>query len=145
MSVPAFDSTVQTTNHWLHDIADRLGLQDRQAAYHALRVVLHVLRDRLGVEQAAELGSQLPMLVRGIFFEGWKPQGKPARVRRKEEFLELVSEQLAPAGLNAEAVTRAVFDVLSRHISAGEVRHLKHVLPGEIRDLFPEEFHTLWF
>lgn len=145
MSVPAFDSTLQTTNHWLHDIMERLGLQDRQGAYHALRVVLHVLRDRLSVDQTAELGSQLPMLVRGIFYEGWKPQGKPLRVRRKEEFLELVADQLVPPQADAESVTRAVFDVLFRHISQGEVRHLKYLLPGEIRDLFPEEFHTLWF
>lgn len=145
MTVPAFESTLQTTNQWLHDIMARLGLQDRQAAYHDLRVVLHALRDRLTADQAAALGSQLPMLIRGIFFEGWKPQGKPLRVRRQEEFLELVAEQLAPTGPDAEAVTRAVFDVLSRHISTGEVRHLKHILPVEIRALFTEEFHTLWF
>lgn len=145
MSVQAFDSTIQTTNQWLHDIMDRLGLQDHQAAYHDLRVVLHVLRDRLTVDQAASLGSQLPMLIRGIFFEGWKPQAKPARIRKKEDFLELVAKQLTPVGPDAEPVTRAVFDVLSRHISAGEVRHLKHILPVEIRDLFTEEFHTLWF
>lgn len=145
MNVAAFDSTIQTTNHWLNDIMMRLGLQDKQAAYHDLRAVLHALRDRLNAEQAAALGSQLPMLIRGIFFEGWKPQGKPVRVRHKEEFLELVAKQLAPASCDPEAVTRAVLDVLSRHISAGEVRQLQHILPTEIRTLLPEEFHTLWF
>ena len=143
--IHAFDTTVQVTNRWLHNIMDRLGTTDRQGAYHFLRGVLHALRDRLSPEQAAALGSQLPMLVRGIFFEGWRPQGKPLKIRQKEEFLKIVEAELTPGGPSVEAVTRAVLEVLSRHVSTGEVQHLRHALPAEIRDLFAEEFHTLWF
>jgi uncharacterized protein (DUF2267 family) len=143
--IEAFDSTLQTTNTWINDVAKQLGLQDRHAAYHALRVVLHALRDRLSVDQAAGLGSQLPMLVRGIFFEGWQPQGKPLRIRHKDEFLQPIARQLTQGGYDPEMVTRTVFDVLSRHVSKGEARHLKWAMPGEIRYLFPEEYHTLWF
>ena len=75
----AFDSTMQTTNAWLSDIILRTGLRDRHAAYHALRSVLHVLRDRLSVDEAVALGAQLPMLVRGFYYEGWHPAGKPNR------------------------------------------------------------------
>ena len=45
---------------------------DRRSAYRALRSVLHVLRDRLTPEQAVHLGAQLPLLVRGIFYDGWR-------------------------------------------------------------------------
>jgi uncharacterized protein (DUF2267 family) len=141
----AFDSTVQTTNSWLHDIMNRLGIHDRQAAYHYLRVVLHALRDRLSVAQAAALGSQLPMLIRGIFFEGWRPQDKPLKIRHRDEFLDHIARDIRDDGPSAESVVTAVFDVLSRHVSQGEVKHISQSMPKELRTLFAEEFHTLWF
>jgi uncharacterized protein (DUF2267 family) len=56
-SLKPFDSTMQTTNIWLNDIRERLGWQESYRAYHALRAVLHALRDRLTVEQAAALAA----------------------------------------------------------------------------------------
>ncbi|TMB45162.1 MAG: DUF2267 domain-containing protein, partial [Deltaproteobacteria bacterium] len=82
-----FDTTLQKTNSWLKELMGILGSQDRHMAYLALRATLHALRDRLTVEEVAHLGAQLPMLIRGFYYEGWDPTGKPLRVRRKEEFL----------------------------------------------------------
>lgn len=88
----AFDATIQKTNVWLKDIMDELDWDDRHRAYLALRSVLHSLRDRLTVEEATELGAQLPMLIRGSYFEGWKPAGKPIKYDR-EGFLAQVRGQ----------------------------------------------------
>jgi uncharacterized protein (DUF2267 family) len=143
--ITAFDSTIQTTNIWLNDLTDRMGWQDKHRAYHALRVVLHALRDRLPVDQAAALGAQLPMLVRGFYYEGWHPHGKPVKERHKEEFLVPIAAafQDDPDAL-PEKVTRAVFQVLAKHVTAGEIEGLKHLLPGEIRSLWSEESRSLW-
>lgn len=54
-----FDSTINTTNVWLHDKMDRMGWDDRHRAYHALRAVLHALRDHLSVDETAALGAHL--------------------------------------------------------------------------------------
>ena len=143
--IPAFESTIHTTHEWLNQIMERLNLSERQVAYHNLRTVLHALRDRLSVDQAAALGSQLPMLIRGIFFEGWQPQGKPLKIRRKDEFLDPIEAAVPKQDHDAEAIARAVFDVLSEHVSEGEIRHIKLSLPEPIRSLFAEEFRTLWF
>jgi hypothetical protein len=51
-----FDTTQHTTNVWLKDLEMMLGWGDRPAAYHALRTVLHALRDRLTVDEVATLG-----------------------------------------------------------------------------------------
>jgi uncharacterized protein (DUF2267 family) len=142
----AFDSTIQTTNVWLNELMERLGWQDKHRAYHALRTVLHALRDRLSVDQAAALGAQLPMLVRGFYYEGWHPHGKPLKERKQEEFLAPIGEAFREdLNVHPETVARAVFQVLARHVTPGEVAHVKVGLPGEIRSLWPEEAHAKWF
>jgi len=65
--------------------------EDRQLAYAALRATLHALRDRLTVEEAVQFGAQLPMLLRGMYYEGWTPSGKPLQEDR-EEFLAHIQE-----------------------------------------------------
>jgi len=144
--IAAFESTVHMTNRWLHEIMDLLQWDDRQKAYHALRVVLHTLRDRLPVDHAAALGAQLPMLIRGIYYEGWNPSKAPLKERKKMDFLDHIgAEFLYETDAEVEEVTRAVLSVLAKHISKGEVESVKLTLPHEIRDLWAEPTHTLWF
>jgi uncharacterized protein (DUF2267 family) len=143
--VKAFDSTIQTTNIWLNDISEQLGWGDRHAAYHALRAVLHALRDRLAVDQAAALAAQLPMLVRGSYYEGWHPQGKPLKERHKDEFLShIAAESQSEPHCDPETIAKAVFQVLSKHISGGEIAKIKHVLPAELQSLWTDVTHTIW-
>src|SRR5690348_6210901 len=114
-----FDDTVHKTNSWLKEISQTLGL-DRRAAYQALRAVLHALRDRLSVDEAAHFGDQLPMLVRGIYFEAWHPAGKPEKIRSREQFLEWIEARLANPTISPEDSARAVFLVLTHHLDPGE-------------------------
>ena len=107
-------------------------------AYLALRVTLHTLRDRLTVEEVAQLGAQLPMLIRGFYYEGWDPTGKPLKERHKEEFLARIEEQFSGDDqADAKQVARAVFSVLSDRVTEGEIEDVKHVLPAELRELWP--------
>jgi uncharacterized protein (DUF2267 family) len=39
--------------------------------------------------------------------------------------------------LNPELIARAVFKVLSDRVTAGEIEDVKHVMPAEIRELWP--------
>jgi uncharacterized protein (DUF2267 family) len=133
-----FDTTIQKTNIWLKDIMEDEGWEDRHKSYLALRAVLHALRDRLGVQEAVHLASELPMLVRGFYFEGWDPSGKPERIRSKEEFLEKIAQGLPDdPELDPERVARGVFALLAKKISEGEINDIKSILPKEIRELWP--------
>ena len=132
-----FDETLHTTNIWLKEIEQALG-SDRRGAYQALRAVLHCLRDRLPIHEAAQLGDQLPMLIRGIYYEAWHPAGKPERLRSREEFLAWIDAQLPGTKvIDPKDATRAVFRALENHVSAGEIRDVMQSLPEEIRSLWP--------
>ncbi len=131
-----FDTTVQKTNIWLTDIMEQQGWEDRNRAYLALRGVLHALRDRLTPEEAAHFAAELPVLLRGIFYEGWSPSGKPIKMDRKDFFSDVSKVFQDDPPLDPEQVTRTVFSVLEKHISEGEISDIRNILPGEIRNLW---------
>ena len=134
-----FDHTIQETNTWLNEIADAMGHPDRQVAYHALRGVLHALRDRLTLAEMFNLSAQLPMLIRGIYFEGYKASNKPEKFHL-DEFLARVNKEVRMAGhVDPEKATRAVFQVIEHHVTMGEIEDIRAGLPRDIRRLWPEQ------
>jgi uncharacterized protein (DUF2267 family) len=133
-----FGKTLQKTHIWLRDVMTELDWKDEHKAYLVLRAVLQVLRDRLTVQEAAQLAAQLPMLVRGFYFEGWDPAGKPLKERHQEEFVARVKNYFTKDDrVDPEKVVRAVFKVLSKHITGGEIKDIKHVIPAGLRALWP--------
>jgi len=134
--LPVFDTTVQETNLWLKAIESRLPSCSRQEAYAALRAVLHVLRDRLPTEAVLGLSAQLPLLLRGVFLEGWRPAAGPTRIRDPDVFAGEVAEHLAPSFPCLPHDTMdAVFAVLAERLDAGEVSKLAQYLPPRLRSL----------
>jgi uncharacterized protein (DUF2267 family) len=134
-----FDKTVQESNLWLKDVMERLNTYDRHHAYSTLRAVLHALRDRIGPENAAHLGAQLPMLLRGLFYEGWDPTGKPTKERHENAFLAHIARELPRAAGPGEIEqgALAVLDVLSKHIDRGAAVKLAAILPQDLRRFWP--------
>ena len=136
----AFDTTIQKTNLWLHEIMDEMHSEDKRRAYVALRAVLHTLRDHLRVEDAVQLSAQLPLLIRGIYYDGWQPKGTPVKEKHLQAFLDHISMYFKnEVDLDPQAVAAAVFRVLDRHISQGEIQDIRHLLPRHIRELWPQE------
>lgn len=136
-SLSVFENTVQQTESWLNEIGTALDA-DAQQQYHALRSVLFAVRDRLTIDEAFDFSAQLPMLVRGIFWESYRPVSKPERFRSREEFLKKVAETMEPAEpVDPEKASRAVFAVLARHIPRGPMDHVRHMMPEDVREMFP--------
>lgn len=133
-----FDTSVQETNLWLKQLMERMHTEDRQAAYLALRATLHALRDRLGPENAAHLGAQLPLLLRGVYYEGWHLAGTPTRERQPADFVEHVRAEL-PLGTALEPglAVRSVLAVLREKLDPGEVAKIKRILPHQLQVLWP--------
>jgi uncharacterized protein (DUF2267 family) len=137
----AFDRTIHKTNTWLKDLMESMGWESRQKAYSAMRATLHALRDRMPVEEVAQLGAQLPMLIRGFYYEGWDPTGKPLKERHEEQFLARITQELRRNDfidlIDAERIARGVFRVLSMRVTEGEIEDVKHLMPKELQHLWP--------
>lgn len=134
-----FRAPVAKANGWINEIAKRMKHGDKNEALQALRAVLQALRDRLTVDEAAQLSAQLPLVVRGIFFENFRPHAMPARRGGVDEFLDEVGIHLPR--LTARELKRAVqivFDVLAHHVSQGEVEDVGAILPTELRAFWTE-------
>lgn len=121
---------------WINEVRKELGIDDEQRACLALRAALHALRDRLTVEEAAHLAAQLPTAIRGLFFEGWHPGGKRPRLRTRESFLEAIESEMPRGRLEPGHVARAVFRVIDRHVSQGQIDNVRHSLPRPIAELW---------
>jgi uncharacterized protein (DUF2267 family) len=134
-----FDRTLQTTNTWLDEIMATLP-RDRKLAWHVLGAVLHAIRDRVPLNLAAHLGAQLPLLVRGIYYDQWRPSEKPQAWRTADEFYAIVSAELSSVQpVNVGDGVRAVFAVLNHHVDPGQVEKVRHALPEEVRALWPAD------
>ncbi|RRO14686.1 DUF2267 domain-containing protein [Saccharopolyspora rhizosphaerae] len=135
----SFDSTLEKTNRVLRDVEEHYGWtkKQRSRSYAALRSVLHALRDRLTVEECADLSAQLPMLIRGIYYEAWNPSHVPVKLHR-EEFLERVAAQL-PYEVEGEVedLVQTTLRALRPHITEGEWTDIKDGLPKEVAEVLP--------
>ncbi|KGE01582.1 DUF2267 domain-containing protein [Rhizobium sp. YS-1r] len=136
--VAALDHTIQQTNIWLKRLVDDHHFADRQQAYNALRAVLQALRGRLTEEQAVHLSAQLPILVRGIYFEGWHLAAEKNNTRTVEEFAEEVNKRLPPQfPRDPKTTTEAVFDLLWKELDPGQTAKLIDGLPLPLHLLWP--------
>ncbi|EJL32998.1 hypothetical protein PMI01_02327 [Caulobacter sp. AP07] len=143
-SLPVFDTTVQETNAWLKAIASELGPCDRHQAYLGARATLHALRDRLTPDPAMNFAAQLPMLLRGMFTEGWRPSQTPTLDRRLDEFLARIEETLPPDfPIETESLARGVFRGLEARMDHDLLAKVIRQLPLPLRALWPQTLATL--
>ncbi len=141
-TVDLIERTVNETNRWLHEIDAELGWGDRRGALKALRGVLHLIRDRVPLDESAQFSAQLPTLIRGIYWEQWDPSRTPITDRDETVLLHRIVEAFKgdDRPLDPPAIARAVFSIIHRHLSAGEVEDVRHAFPKRIQELWP----TVW-
>ena len=135
-----FDKTLQTTHIWLDELMQDESIgPDRQVAWHVLGVVLRAVRDRIPLELAVHLGSQLPLLVRGLYYDQWHAPGRmDEKPRSLDAFLAPIGERLTQIRpMDPRVATGAVFTVLARHVDPGQAEKVRQALPGEVQTLWP--------
>jgi uncharacterized protein (DUF2267 family) len=130
------DTMVQKTHEWIARIAESIYMEKRDA-WKSLRAMLQTLRDRLPADLAVHFSAQLPMLVRGLYYEGWEPSKVPIKMSR-EEFLPVVQSRIiADRVIDPVETVQNVLAIVANHIHGGEMHKMMDVFPRDIQSLFP--------
>lgn len=137
-NIKAIHKTYDKVNESIEKLMRSHLFADENKAFVLLRASLKALRDRLTVEEALHLGSQLPALLRGFYFEGWNLKEK-TKTRSKEGFLEDVRYHLnGHEDIDISLATPVAMKVILDMIDQGEAVEVLHQMPKEIQELFPE-------
>ncbi|MFW5751269.1 MAG: DUF2267 domain-containing protein [Planctomycetota bacterium] len=137
LDLPIITRDLQKLDTWLGELRSALETDDA-GAYHVLRGVLHVVRDRLTVDEATDLGAQLPSMMRGIYYESWAPARTPTTERKEAQFFGKLAAATGRAGVaGAQADFAAVIATLQRHLDPGVLRHVHDMLPAEVQAHWP--------
>ncbi|HYG86545.1 MAG TPA: DUF2267 domain-containing protein [Azospirillum sp.] len=135
--------SVQETDLWLKELREDLHLENPKQAYGALRAVLHALRDRLTVDEAVHLSAQMPLMLVGVLFDGWRPAATPTNIRTREKFIACVKEHAhGHSEFDPAAATLGVFRLLERKIEPGQIRKILAQLPEDLRAFWQENRDT---
>ncbi|SCG74078.1 DUF2267 domain-containing protein [Micromonospora inositola] len=137
--ISAVESSMDKTNLMLKDIEQAYGWgkDHRNQSYAALRTVLHLLRDRLPVQESVEFAQQLPILVRGIYFDGWDPQNVPVKLNRDDFLYEVRQGFPYDVEGGTERVVQVVLDTLRQHVTQGEWQDVKSQMPQDLGRMIP--------
>lgn len=132
----SFDTTLQETNLILEAIEKRFGWEGRRnQAYDLLRTVLHLLRDRLPINEAVHFAAQLPMLVRGIYYEGWRPSQVPVKMNQEEFYDEFRKRYRFDTKDSVTELIQGALKALSKYVSRGELEDIKGILPKDLIEI----------
>ena len=139
-----FESHSQKANEFVKEVANELGNpEDTGHAGRVLRSVFHATRDMITPEESMHLISQLPMYMKAIYVDNWRISGKQGTIRSMEEFLADLRQKAGRTadrdfGADEMAMQKveAVFNVLKRHVSGGEIDDIKAQLPQPLAELW---------
>ena len=131
------ESSTQKTHEWVGSVAAATHLEKRDA-YKTLRAVLHTMRDRLPLNDAVHFAAQLPMFLRGLFYDGWEPAKVPVKMS-STEFLQSVQQKIvSDQVIDPLRITRGVLAVIMSFAGVGEMEKIKHCFPKDLQELLPD-------
>ncbi|AIL12672.1 hypothetical protein IM40_02675 [Candidatus Paracaedimonas acanthamoebae] len=139
MGIEVLNKDAQHVHEWLNEIIDVSGLSNKTQALASLRAVLRELRDNIRIEDLAHFSAQLPIFIRGLLFENWRPVKPPLKERHKEEFLNSIQEILEGMGhgeIEALLAAKGVFSAIEKQVSQEEVDKLLDIVPKGIWEVW---------
>lgn len=136
-SLEDLQHAVRLTHIWVNDLDQRLKWNDNARSFRLLKAVLHALRDSLQVNEVADLGAKLPILLRGVYYDRWHPAEMPIQAGTVDAFITRVNESFRSDPLaDPPTAVMAVLRLLASKIAQGEIADVKRCLP--------EEVHSIW-
>ena len=136
-----FDKYATHGNAFLAKLADELNMpNDKERVMHVLKSVLHGIRNRISAEESAQFISQLPMMIKAVYVDGWQIGKHQARVATYEAFVAEVyhlgggfNELTFCSLMEVERGIEGVLKVLKHYISEGEFNDVLASMPQKLQ------------
>jgi len=93
-TIHVFERTTHEAHEWVNDLAGRTGWTSERDVLRLLRVVLTKIRDHLLVDEMAQFAAQLPIVLRGMYYEGWQPKKTPIHERHAADFVASIEAKI---------------------------------------------------
>ena len=123
----------QATQRWLEELEAELSTDDAQRAYRVLQAWLQLTRDLLPAREVVDLGTCLPVPLRGLYYECWDPVRRPARHDR-ETFVGRFAIIARVPNAEVPAAARAAWSVFRRNVP-GQAEIVWRRFPADLRRL----------
>ncbi len=139
-----FNKYAAEGNTFLKDYAKEMNMaNDTDKAGRIFTAIMHALRDIIPMEESLQFISQLPMFVKAVYVNGWAVKKNKPKIKKMEDFLDLVRSHDYPAATNdfeynndvAERYIDTTFIYLRKYISLGEMEDLRDNLPKDLKSM----------
>ena len=139
-----FNQYATEGNRFMKDYAKEMNLADnRDKAGRILTSILHALRDIIPPAESLQFIAQLPMFLKAVYVNGWNLKKEKQKIKRMEDFIELVKKHDGPAAINdfeysdevAEQYIDTTFIYLRKYVSLGEMEDIRDSLPKDLKSM----------
>ncbi|MCB2184171.1 MAG: DUF2267 domain-containing protein [Desulfobulbaceae bacterium] len=128
-----FDHSVTKADSWIREFMAETGIDDFIRAKRLFCAILKTLRDRLPVNHARQLASQLPLVMAEVYMQGYRVTECPIQTENLDEFLDHMKKYINFAqGYGGEKSVKAVYTVLCRKIKGPEIKNIDNIMPVEL-------------
>lgn len=137
--VSVFETSLHKSQAWITEMHAELSWLSGESVYQLLRAVLHALRDQLSTDEAAHFSAELPMLLRGTFYENWNPTKTQKKGASRAEFIHAVREHMGNMVEPKYELETGVIIALStimNHVSPGEMDDIAQSAKPSLKDFY---------
>ncbi|ASQ44994.1 DUF2267 domain-containing protein [Legionella clemsonensis] len=134
MQVSSIESSLNTTYKWLNEFKEFGNFRDESQSYSVLRVVLHHLRDKLPLDVSAHLAAQFPLVLKGLYYDGWDPSHEIDEARTFDEFIEPMMKELNNLNVDIKESVRDCIKFLNKKLERDLSEKVMQSLPHKLRN-----------
>lgn len=135
------------TNEYINQLAKDLGHpEERQRVMIIWRAVMHTIRDRIQISESLDLISPLPLILKGMYVNGWKYHETPPydyeSIEQMKTQVKALQNQYGESRFNWSQSTDQIISItlgsLERYFSKGQMEHIRGQLPKDVKGVVKE-------
>lgn len=143
-----FETFAQDAHTYINELAHELEHpEEKKRVLQIWRAVMHTVRDRIQLGESFQVIDPLPMILKGIFVEGWKyTENPPLNYETLEEMKTEVKnlqrrygEEDFPWKKSTEEIITITIGSLKKFLQGNQVRQILDQMPKEIKTYMPEK------